>query len=251
MKTDTKQQILNFIKEKGRTTPHEIVGYLNMNASGIFRHLNKLLQNGQIVKNGKPPKVFYSSADQKENISPLIRNGFLWNKKNISLPSDVYCGTRDVFQARLDRLLKDLLNRFNETLSYLLVAVAGEIGNNSFDHNLGSWHDIPGIYFAVDFVSREILIADRGQGILPTIKKVRPKITTDREAVFIAFTEKISGRAPEQRGNGLKFVKKIIEEQNWQLDFYSGKSLLRLQNGVFDFKNLKNRLIGTVALIKF
>ena len=48
------------------------------------------------------------------------------------------------------------------------VAVAGEIGNNSFDHNLGNWADMIGIFFYYDEKTHTIILADRGQGVLVT-----------------------------------------------------------------------------------
>ena len=40
----------------------------------------------------------------------------------------------------------------SENIVPLIVAVAGEIGNNSFDHNLGKWPDSPGVFFGFDVV---------------------------------------------------------------------------------------------------
>lgn len=253
MKTDTKQKILAYIRENKQSSAKDIIDHFGLNATGIFRHLNKLREQGFIVKQGKPPKVFYLPANYTKKSSTIIQNGFIWNKnKNGVLPSsEVYCQTRDVFQARLDRLLADCLRQFDENLSYLLTAIVGEIGNNSFDHNLGNWRDVAGIYFAADLITREILIADRGQGIFATIKRVRPKIKNDAEAMKVAFTERISGRAPEQRGNGLKFVKKIFEQQGWQLNFKSGRAVCRIENSLVSFVNGKKNIHGAVALIKF
>ena len=56
---------------------------------------------------------------------------------------------------------------------------------------------------------RYIVLADRGLGILETLKQVRPTLKTHIEAVNVAFTEILSGRAPEKRGNGLKFVREV------------------------------------------
>ncbi|MBI5022940.1 MAG: winged helix-turn-helix transcriptional regulator [Candidatus Magasanikbacteria bacterium] len=253
MKTDTKQKILAYIKENKRVSAKEIIGHFGLNATGIFRHLGSLIKQGLIIKQGKPPTVFYLPTNDKKQISSIIQNGFIWNEHRTGiLPlSEVYCPTRDVFQARLDRLLADCLHQFDENLSYLLTAVVGEIGNNSFDHNLGNWRDVAGIYFAADLSSREILIADRGQGVFATIKRVRPKIKNDIEAVRIAFTERISGRAPEQRGNGLKFVKKIFEQQGWQLIFNSGQASCRIESGAVSFVHDKKNIRGIIALIKF
>jgi hypothetical protein len=253
MKTDTKQKILAYIIDNKRISPKEIVSHFDLNATGIFRHLNSLIKQGLIVKQGKPPKVFYLPINNKKHDSPVIQNGFIWNENRAGIvpPSEVYCPTRDVFQARLDRLLADCLRQFDENLSYLLTAVVGEMGNNSFDHNLGNWHDVAGIYLVADLSSRKILISDRGQGIFATIKRVRSAIKNDVEAMRIAFTERISGRAPEQRGNGLKFVKKIFEQQGWQLNFRSGQAVCHIENGSTSFANEKKKIRGTIALIKF
>lgn len=253
MKTDTKQKILAYIKKNKRVSAKEIVSHFGLNATGIFRHLSNLRQRRLIIKQGKPPRVFYSSVDHKKQKSSIIQNGFIWNEsdKGFLPPPGVYCQTRDVFQARLDHLLADCLRQFDENLSFLLTAVVGEIGNNSFDHNLGNWRDVAGIYFAVDLTSREILMADRGQGIFSTIKRAKPSVKNDIEAMWVAFTEKISGRAPEQRGNGLKFVKKIFAQQRWQLDFRSGLATCSIKNGAIDFIKRKKEIRGTIALIKF
>ena len=253
MKTDTKQKILTYIKENNRSTAKEIISHFGLNATGIFRHLGDLIKQGLIAKQGKPPRVLYLPTDYKRQISSIIQNGLAWNEKQTGAlpPSEVYCQTRDVFQARLDRLLADCLRQYDENLSYLLTAIVGEIGNNSFDHNLGNWRDVAGIYFAPDLNTREILITDRGQGIFATIKRVRPKIKNDIEAMKIAFTERISGRAPEQRGNGLKFVKKIFEQQGWQLNFKSGMAVCHIENGAVSFAEEKKTTRGVISLIKF
>lgn len=123
------------------------------------------------------------------------------------------CPSRDVFQARLDRLLGDLSRaRFPAADAALLVAVAGEIGNNSFDHNLGRWQDVAGCWLDVDIAPRGVLVAlaDRGQGIFSSLNHINPDIQTEQQAVETAFSKTLSGRFPERRGNGLKFVRSVI-----------------------------------------
>ncbi len=147
-----------------------------------------------------------------------------------ALPSnDVYCQTRDVFQARLEKLQHALAGKVPESAVSLLSAVAGEIGNNSFDHNLGNWPDITGIYFSYDARNRNIVLADRGLGILATLKRVRPELNDSSEALKIAFTETVSGRFPEARGNGLKFVRSVIIENPFTLKFQTGDASLFLK----------------------
>lgn len=257
MKTDTQQKILTYITAKKQVSAKEIIAYLGLNPTGVFRHLKKLIGLGLIIKTGRPPRVVYLPSRQNvpsANKTAVARNAFVWSTsgdKNLLKP-EIYCPTRDIFQARLDRLLADCRRQIgNDNLSFLLVAIIGEIGNNSFDHNLGNWRDVMGIYFAVDFSSRTAALADRGQGVFATIKKVKPGVKNDREALRTAFTEIISGRSPEQRGNGLKFVKKIIEEQDWRLDFYSGSALCQIKNGVMEIKDGGREITGTLAVIKF
>lgn len=165
---------------------------------------------------------------------------------------EYYCETRDVFQARLDRLLGFLLSNseLTENDSYMLSAIVGEIGNNSFDHNLGHWKDIAGIFFGYEFNGRDltIVLADRGQGVLNSLKSVKPELEDDLEALETAFNEKISGRAPEDRGNGLKFVKASIKNMNWHLTFRSGaaQAVLNEQMNISAAENIN----GCLAIIK-
>ena len=94
----------------------------------------------------------------------------------------------------------------------LIVSVAGEIGNNSYDHNIAHWPDIPGIFFGYELKKNQIALADRGLGILETLKRVKPELKDFKEALQVAFTEIISGRTPEARGNGLKYVRRVISK---------------------------------------
>ena len=127
------------------------------------------------------------------------------------VPNKFYCQNSAAFQTKVIGM-QEILAKIDglENLFPLIGAVVGEIGNNSFDHNLGNWPDIPGIFFGYDTQKRIIVLADRGRGILATLKRVRPTLTTHQEALRVAFTEIISGRAPEERGNGLKFVREVI-----------------------------------------
>jgi len=135
----------------------------------------------------------------------------------------------------------------------LIVAIAGEIGNNSFDHNLGNWPDVPGIFFGYDINKKEIVLADRGQGILKTLQRIRPGLNNNKDALNTAFTEVISGRSPEDRGNGLKFVRKVVLENPIDLFFQSGDYYLEIirQALDLDIKKSKQFIQGCIAIIKF
>lgn len=142
------------------------------------------------------------------------------------IPEECACPTRDVFRGRLDSLMirQRRSSISNDTLA-LTEAVLSEIGNNAFDHNIGNWRDDPGVFFGSDMSDRFLyVIADRGQGMRATLSRVRPAIATDSEALKIAFTQRISGRAPERRGNGLKFVRHVLLNDGLDLWFASGSA---------------------------
>ncbi len=177
-----------------------------------------------------------------------------WVLKGNEIPSRFYCSNSAVFQTRLIKM-QDLLAEVKELAAIfpLVVAVAGEIGNNSFDHNLGSWPDTPGIFFAYDINKKSIILGDRGLGILTTLKRVKPELNNDEKALEVAFTEILSGRAPESRGNGLKFVRKIVAENPIGLLFQSGDAelILKKDSDILDIKHTMKSFRGCLALITF
>ena len=145
-----------------------------------------------------------------------LRQCIEWYVSASGLPApdaSQYCQTRDVFEGRLARLLV-YAGRVGlpEADAALLTAVAGEIGNNSFDHNLGHWQDQAGCYFAFAFDAPALLvwIADRGRGVLASLQNVVPGLSDHQQALVMAFERMVSGRHPERRGNGLKFVRSVI-----------------------------------------
>lgn len=172
------------------------------------------------------------------------------SKRGAEPPPLFYCSNSATFQKRLN----DLSNDIQEIHGFeSIVAITGEIGNNSFDHNLGNWPDIVGIFFGWNVEKKIIVLADRGQGILKTLKGVRPTIQDSSEALFIAFTEIVTGRAPEGRGNGLKFVRRVIVSQPLKLHFQTGNAILNLRRNDQKIKihKIPKSIIGCFAAITF
>lgn len=199
-----------------------------------------------------------------EEIELLLKNIFVIAKKWVlaekaEVPdAEYYCQDSPTFNSRLDKLGQQLqtINGLATDFS-LITSVAGEIGNNSFDHNLGQWPDARGILFAYDLNKREMVLADRGQGILKTLKRVKPDLADDAAALKVAFTEKISGRTPENRGNGLKYVRKVVidpqKKISLKLYFHSGAAALNLQNGDQELKIFSPVFLfrGCLAYLEF
>lgn len=163
-----------------------------------------------------------------------------------------YCQNRDIFQAKADKMLNELLEAksINEGNIYIISAMVNEIGNNSFDHNLGKWPDITGVFFGYEAESDKlkIVLADKGQGVLKTLRQIKPELKNDAEALKVAFTEKISGRAPENRGNGLKFVKENVKNKKMHLTFISGNAQAEL-NEKMEIKEKKETIKGCLAIL--
>lgn len=166
--------------------------------------------------------------------------------------SGYYCETRDVFQARLDSMRQLWVKQgvLSEDLVYLAAALAGEIGNNSFDHNGGRWPDVAGVFFGYNLDTKTVVLADRGQGVLATLHKVKPELDNDQAALETAFKEKLSGRAPENRGNGLKFVRQTVQDQKLHLSFYSGTAQAQLNEGMV-IEPTQSMVQGCLAILSF
>lgn len=163
------------------------------------------------------------NANQNDDLENIAKE---WTSSGlpIDISKEFHCQTKDIFEARYRRLLNELPSK----LAHILTAITSEIGNNSYDHNIGKWEDIAGIFFAHDIKNKKIIIADRGRGILTTLKNVKPKLSNHKDALHTAFTEIISGRAPETRGNGLKFVKKTILNYPFSIYFKTGDAVLSI-----------------------
>jgi len=212
-------------------------------------------------KNGRLPSVkssgghrLYSRVQIELYLSDLQNLAKNWAESETEISDEFYCPDSSVFQARLHKM-EGLLSQVEKLKNIfpLIVAIAGEIGNNSFDHNLGNWPDIPGVFFGYDIGKRRIVLADRGQGVLATLRRVRPTLETHAEALRVAFSEIISGRAPENRGNGLKFVRQVIEDNPISLVFRTGDAELILRKDKADLEIHKavSELRGCLAFITF
>lgn len=172
------------------------------------------------------------------------------------IPDEYYSERQDRFTSRLEKMSVVLLQSLGSTsndLVSLLTLMAGEIGDNSFAHNVGSWPDVPGVFFAYDINKRLIVLADRGRGVRATLSQVRPNLTTDTEALTVAFTEIVSGRNPEKRGNGLKVVRSVAESNPIGLLFRSGLGMVQIPKspGPMRIKVAKKNVRGTYAVITF
>lgn len=197
---------------------------------------------------------YYREQDLEIFASDLMQFASEWIQDGAPFPSTFYCPTSSIFNARLTKMEHALMREPGfEKLYSLIVLITGEIGDNSFAHNLGKWPDTAGIFFGYDLAKRIIVLADRGLGILKTLRQVRPQLPNHVAAVEVAFTEFISGRAPERRGNGLKLVREIVTDQPIDLFYTSGDAEVRMQGSDKVFRVTRGPRIvrGCLAKIEF
>lgn len=173
---------------------------------------------------------YYRLRDLELFTSDLQTLAYNWVQEHAEIPEGYYCQNSAVFLARLTSFETALMKKPGfEKLFSIIVSIVGEIGNNSFDHNIGKWPDEPGIFFGYDIQKGIVALADRGLGVRETLRCVRPELASHVDALRVAFTEIISGRSPERRGNGLKFVREVVTEHPIDLFFTSGDAELRIQ----------------------
>ncbi len=194
---------------------------------------------------------YYREKDLEIFTSDLMKFASEWIQSGVEFPDAFYCPTSSIFNARLTKMQNELMQKSGfEKLYSLIVLIAGEIGDNSFAHNLGKWPDTSGIFFGYDLAKGIIVLADRGLGILETLRRVRPELPSHIAAMEVAFTEFISGRAPEKRGNGLKLVREVVIEQPIDLFFTSGDAEVRMKGPDKVFRVTRGQRIVRGCLVK-
>ncbi len=234
-------------------TTKELAGILGISRVAVF----KKIKNGTIKaqKIGRNFVIFKKDNGGLEVLlSELFKMAKNWAISGKEFSDQFYCQNSGIFQARLVNMEGLMLKDKNaKDLFSLLTSITGEIGNNSYDHNLGQWPDTPGIFFGYDLGKKQIILADRGLGILETLKRVRPGLKGHQEALRLAFTEIISGRKPEARGNGLKYVRSVILKNPINLVFQTGNAKLTLNSGNtdLDIQTTKESIRGCLALITY
>lgn len=176
----------------------------------------------------------------------------IYNTGDISdIDSSLYCATRDVFRARHDKWYTTLSEKIGIPKAAQLLTIVGEVGNNSYDHNLGHWQSSPGLCFYSEHKS--VLLFDQGRGIKSSLSGAGHLFENESEYLKAALTQRITGRAPERRGNGLKVSLKIAESLN--ISFYIRSGLSFYHNQYFknksnlDFSKCNNK--GVLVLINF
>jgi hypoxanthine-guanine phosphoribosyltransferase/biotin operon repressor len=67
-----KEKIIQYIQKNSQVTPHDLIQEIGIGATMIHRHLKSLVEKGVLVKQGKPPKVYYSLKQDSLPVMPSI-----------------------------------------------------------------------------------------------------------------------------------------------------------------------------------
>lgn len=157
------------------------------------------------------------------NQSKEILNWYLNGTKTGFINSHLF-NNRSELNGRLASYETILKKIHKDECLYLILSSLGEVGNNCFDHNLGYWQDEPGCLLIRE--TNYAIICDRGRGIKQSLSSVYHLTKEDKNYISIAFTKIITGRAPEKRGNGLKFVRSNVLKCNLGLTCKSEGELI-------------------------
>lgn len=77
MITDTRNRIVEYIRESNQLRAHDLARLLNISGTAIHKQLKKLINEGALEKIGKPPKVYYVLASKKVTKPELVNSALL------------------------------------------------------------------------------------------------------------------------------------------------------------------------------
>ena len=77
MITNTRSRIVEYIKENNQLRAHDLARLLNISGTAIHKQLKRLINEGELEKIGKPPKVYYVLASKKVTKPTLTDSALL------------------------------------------------------------------------------------------------------------------------------------------------------------------------------
>ncbi|MCL4417168.1 MAG: DeoR family transcriptional regulator [Actinobacteria bacterium] len=73
----TSNKIIDYISKNGQASGKELTDHLgNISGRGVRKQLKNLTEKNILQKIGKPPKVYYSLATNKETVKTIRVNSF-------------------------------------------------------------------------------------------------------------------------------------------------------------------------------
>jgi len=208
----------------------------------LLKYLKRMHFNHMLVELG-----YNAEAEILESVQ-------IPEKYNMNIQEILHCSTRDQFDGRLGRFVS-MFQHFgmNENEAKRATSLIGELGNNTFDHNLGNWPtDVSGCIIAAQNYPNlkriQVAVGDPGVGFLGSLKAAFPELSSDIEAIKKGLGGN-TGRIGEVRGNGLRII------QSWTIDNFSGMLAILSGEGFVQVEKDRmmekkaNKVLGTVAQI--
>jgi len=121
MKTNTKQKIIDYIKQKGQARPQDLTRDLELYPTGLYRHLKKLTDDEVLLKVGTPPQVFYILRSELKKVPPtqlntqiteLIKNRYLYIDPKGRLLEGIEGFTQWVFNIKQEKFYAQLAEEY-------------------------------------------------------------------------------------------------------------------------------------------
>ncbi len=122
MKTNTRKLIVEYIRENNQLRPHDLARLLKISGTAIHKQLKKLIDDGELEKIGKPPKVYYVLAFKKVTRPELINPALLRtiNARYLYIsPTGESKEGWEGFQAWCEKTKQDPIKTANEYISTL------------------------------------------------------------------------------------------------------------------------------------
>ncbi|MBU2632123.1 hypothetical protein KKG52_00230 [Patescibacteria group bacterium] len=122
MITNTRDRIVEYIRESNQLRAHDLARLLNLSGTAIHKQLKKLINEGELEKIGRPPKVYYVLASKKVAKPKLVNPALLRviNTRYLYIsPTGEAKNGWDGFLAWCDKTKQDPIKTANEYLSTL------------------------------------------------------------------------------------------------------------------------------------
>jgi Mn-dependent DtxR family transcriptional regulator len=229
---DSKQEIVRYIKKKGRVKGHDLSARLNISRQAVHKHLRQLIQAGKISKTGITRGAYYSlTEDQRRRHKPKsLRRSYVLQGLE-----------EDQVWLEIDTEL-NLKRALSSTAHEIARYAFTEMMNNAIEHSQSKKCQMESGFDAYHFWFR---LRDYGIGLFYSISS-KLKLRDENEALFQLLKGKTTTMKERHSGEGIYFTSKAVDF----LSFRSHKILLvfdNLQKNVFAER--KRFIKGTEVLV--
>lgn len=236
MKTNTKNQIIEFIKKNGQSSPSELQKHLQITPQALHRHLKKLVDETHLKRVGTPPRVFYLLRDPERilpnsEINPTDSEFLAQKYVYIDPKGNILWGVEGFMQwlanTKQDKYFSSLVKEFikvrkeNDAFfgSNSLIDAAHKFTKTFPGHSLdeiyySDFYSLP--KFGKTPLGALVLHAKQAQD-LKLIKKIAAQCHQDVKKLIKQKKIQALAWAPHSIPRKVQFLKALRDEWNFQL----------------------------------